>query len=145
MWASSYVRSSVAYPTPPLARRSRRRRTADCSFEGMLNGGILGRNWVDILKPGGYKVSALEIEEVLRSHPAIAECAVVGVPNEEWGEVVCAAIVPARPIEEQSLARWTAERLAPYKLPRRWLIVDDLPRNAMGKVTKPAVKEMFGV
>ena len=53
---------------------------------------LLGRTTVDIIKTGGFKVSALEIEDVLRSHPAVAECAVVGVADEEWGERVAAAI-----------------------------------------------------
>ena len=55
---------------------------------------ILGRQSVDIIKTGGYKVSALEIEDVLREHPDVRECAVVGVPDDEWGERVAAAIVP---------------------------------------------------
>ena len=53
---------------------------------------LLGRTSVDIIKTGGFKVSALEIEEVLRTHPAVAECAVVGVPDAEWGERVSAAV-----------------------------------------------------
>lgn len=111
-----------------------------------LNNGyyrILGRSSVDILKTGGYKVSALEIEEVLRRHPAVRECAVVGVPDEEWGDVVCAAVVADGDVEGDELRGFAAEHLAPYKLPRRWLTVPDLPRNAMGKVTKPAVKALF--
>ena len=107
---------------------------------------ILGRSSVDIIKTGGYKVSALEIEEALRGHPAVKDCAVVGVDDPEWGERVCTAVVPAGGTSSDaadSLREWLAERLAPYKLPRRWLFVDELPRNAMGKVTKPAVKELF--
>jgi malonyl-CoA/methylmalonyl-CoA synthetase len=108
---------------------------------------ILGRSSVDIIKTGGYKVSALEIEEALREHPAVKDCAVVGVEDPEWGERVCTAVVPASTTSSDSadsLKGWLAERIAPYKLPRRWIFVDDLPRNAMGKVTKTAVKEMFG-
>jgi malonyl-CoA/methylmalonyl-CoA synthetase len=108
---------------------------------------ILGRSSVDIIKTGGYKVSALEIEEALREHPAVKDCAVVGVEDPEWGERVCTAVVPASTSPSQSaesLKEWLAERIAPYKLPRRWVFVNDLPRNAMGKVTKPAVKELFG-
>jgi malonyl-CoA/methylmalonyl-CoA synthetase len=108
---------------------------------------ILGRNSVDIIKTGGYKVSALEIEEALRGHPAVKDCAVVGVDDPEWGERVCTAVVPASTASSDSaeaLKDWLAERIAPYKLPRRWVFVEELPRNAMGKVTKPAVKELFG-
>lgn len=123
-----------------------------------LEGGyyrILGRSSVDIIKTGGYKVSALEIEEVLREHPDVADCAVVGLPDPEWGERVAAAVVPTeRPGTsdrnhergEELLATldgWARERLASYKVPRRWRLVDELPRNAMGKVRKSAVRELF--
>ena len=106
---------------------------------------ILGRESVDIIKTGGYKVSALDIEEVLRTHPIIKECAVVGVDDEEWGERVCVAIVveQAESLDLDQLRGWAKARLAPYKIPTRMKTVDDLPRNAMGKVTKPEVKNLF--
>ncbi|MEX2281811.1 MAG: acyl-CoA synthetase [Gemmatimonadota bacterium] len=103
---------------------------------------ILGRSNIDIIKTGGYKISALEIEEVLRTHPDVHDCAVVGIEDAEWGERVCAAIVGSK-TDERELQAWLAERLAPYKLPRRWLQVDELPRNVMGKVTKQDVKRLF--
>jgi malonyl-CoA/methylmalonyl-CoA synthetase len=107
---------------------------------------ILGRSSVDILKTGGYKVSALEIEEVLRTHPAVAECAVVGVPDEEWGDRVCAALVlrPEEELTSEQLRAWAAGRLAPYKVPREVKVVEELPRNAMGKVVKPELRGVFG-
>ncbi len=106
---------------------------------------ILGRSSVDILKTGGEKISALEIEDVLRSHDAIADCAVVGVADERWGDRVCAAVVPRpdREVSEEDLRTFVKSRLAPYKVPKQFLLVPDLPRNAMGKVTKPAVRELF--
>jgi malonyl-CoA/methylmalonyl-CoA synthetase len=106
---------------------------------------ILGRANFDILKTGGHKVSALEIEEVLREHPAIAECAVVGVPDEEWGERVGAAVVlrEGAALDLAALQDWARQRLTKHKIPSRLLTVDALPRNAMGKVTKPAIAEMF--
>lgn len=104
---------------------------------------ILGRQSVDIIKTGGYKVSALEIENVLGGHPELAECAVVGVPDPDWGEAVCAALVARRELPRNELRDWARERLAPYKLPHRVLTVDELPKNAMGKVTKPAVRALF--
>lgn len=106
---------------------------------------LLGRQSVDIIKSGGYKISALEIEEVLREHPAIGECAVVGIEDPEWGERVAVAVVPREdaPIELEALRDWARPRLARYKLPSRLLVVRDLPRNAMGKASKPAVKRMF--
>jgi malonyl-CoA/methylmalonyl-CoA synthetase len=106
---------------------------------------ILGRSSVDIIKTGGYKVSALEIEEALREHPGVAEVAVVGVPDEEWGERVAAAVVP-RPgtaVTLDDLRRWASSRLAKYKLPTRLVALTSLPRNAMGKVVKSRVKELF--
>src|SRR5579883_3468991 len=106
---------------------------------------ILGRTSIDILKTGGHKVSALEIEEVLREHPAVAECAVVGVPDVEWGERVATAIVlrDGCALDLPSLRTWAKQRLAAHKVPSRLLVVDALPRNAMGKVTKPAVRRFF--
>jgi malonyl-CoA/methylmalonyl-CoA synthetase len=106
---------------------------------------ILGRTSIDILKTGGHKVSALEVEEVLREHPAIAECAVVGVPDPEWGERIATALVlkngAALLLEE--LRAWAKERLAAYKVPSRLITLEVLPRNAMGKVIKPAIVELF--
>jgi len=106
---------------------------------------ILGRTNIDILKTGGHKVSALEIEEALRRHPAVAECGVVGIPDAEWGERVAAAVVlkDGDVLDLQSLRTWARELLAPHKLPSRLLVVDALPRNAMGKVMKPALASLF--
>jgi malonyl-CoA/methylmalonyl-CoA synthetase len=106
---------------------------------------ILGRNSVDIIKSGGYKISALEIEEVLRTHPDIQECAVVGIADEEWGERVSAAIVSTndKPIELAELKEWAGERLAKYKIPSQLLALEELPRNVMGKVTKKTVQKLF--
>jgi malonyl-CoA/methylmalonyl-CoA synthetase len=106
---------------------------------------LLGRTSVDIIKTGGFKVSALEIEEVLRLHPAIEECAVVGIGDAEWGERVSAAVElrPGAYLSLQELQEWARERLAPYKIPRALKPVPSLPRNAMGKVTKPEVAGLF--
>ena len=105
---------------------------------------ILGRDSVDIIKSGGYKISALEIEEVLRTHPEINDAAVVGIPNEEWGELVVAAVVAKNiNLDSKELNEWIRGMMASYKTPRNYLIVNELPRNAMGKVTKNEVKELF--
>ena len=106
---------------------------------------ILGRNSVDIIKTGGFKVSALEVEDVLREHPDIAECAVVAMEDLEWGERVCAALVLARDgaLTLEQLRDWSRERLAPYKMPSRMIEVGELPRNAMGKVVKPDLTKLF--
>ena len=99
---------------------------------------LLGRRNTDIIKSGGYKISALEIEDVLRSHPAIADCAVTGVPDDEWGErvAVTAELVSGAELTLDELQEWGRSRLAPYKVPRVLECVTALPRNAMGKVVK---------
>ena len=106
---------------------------------------IMGRSSIDIIKSGGYKLSALEIEAALLDHPAIKECAIVGVLDDTWGETVAAATVleDGQQLELEELRHWCRDRLSTYKIPKKLLHVDQLPRNAMGKVTKPAVKELF--
>ena len=120
-------------------------RTGDVAVVADGSYRLLGRSSVDIIKTGGYKVSALEVEEVLRTHPAIAECAVVGVEDAEWGERVCAAVEPRgeADLTLAALQAWAKERLAPYKIPRALRSVPALPRNAMGKVTKREVAKLF--
>jgi malonyl-CoA/methylmalonyl-CoA synthetase len=102
---------------------------------------ILGRTSVDILKSGGYKLSALEIEEVLREHAEVAEVAVVGVADEAWGDRVVACVIrrdPSdAPCDEATLRAFVRERLAPYKVPKEIRFVAELPKNALGKVVKP--------
>ncbi len=106
---------------------------------------ILGRSSVDIIKTGGEKVSALEIEETLLTHPDIKQCAVVGVPDPVWGEKVCAAVVldADGTVDLETLRAWGKERLAPYKVPKELVVLEKLPRNAMGKIIKPDVKKLF--
>ena len=99
---------------------------------------LLGRTSVDIIKTGGYKISALEIEEVIRAHPSVSDCAVVGVPDEDWGERVSVDVElrEGASLTLDELRDWTKDRLAPYKAPRQLRCVQALPRNAMGKVIK---------
>jgi len=106
---------------------------------------IMGRQSIDIIKSGGYKLSALEIEATLLDHPAIRECAVVGVPDETWGEAVSAVVVleAGTALSLEALREWSRDRLSSYRIPKCLLVVKQLPRNAMGKVTKPAVVELF--
>jgi malonyl-CoA/methylmalonyl-CoA synthetase len=103
---------------------------------------LLGRSSVDIIKSGGYKLSALEIEAALIEHPAVAEIAVIGLPDPTWGEIVTACMVPrtgATPPTLEELQLFARDRLAPYKLPRALRVLSALPRNAMGKVQKRAL------
>ncbi|KAL2928438.1 Malonate--CoA ligase [Bienertia sinuspersici] len=114
---------------------------------------ILGRTSADIMKVGGYKLSALEIEAILLEHPAVSECCVLGVPDKTYGEVVTAIIVPHEEVkikqqEElkpaltlEELCSSAKDKLAPYKLPTQLYLWDSLPRNAMGKVNKKELKK----
>jgi malonyl-CoA/methylmalonyl-CoA synthetase len=106
---------------------------------------ILGRSSLDIIKTGGYKVSALEIEDILLQHALILECAVVGIPDITWGESVAVALVfeGETELDLKELRIWAKEKLAHYKIPTQIKKVEMLPRNAMGKVIKNQVKELF--
>ena len=101
---------------------------------------LLGRTSVDVLKSGGYKISALEIEAALRDHPAIADLAVIGVPDPTltWGDLVTACVVlrDGASLTLDELKEFARDRLAVYKLPRALRVCAALPRNAMGKVQK---------
>jgi len=107
---------------------------------------IMGRLSVDIIKSGGYKLSALEIEAALLDHPDISEVAVLGLPDDTWGEAVSAAVVTKNgaDLALPALREWCKSRLSVYKIPQRLVLVKELPRNAMGKVTKPAIRGLFG-
>ncbi|MHA8097066.1 acyl-CoA synthetase [Aquirufa antheringensis] len=119
-------------------------KTGDIATMDELGGyRILGRNSVDIIKSGGYKISALEIEEVLRTYPGIDDCCVVGVENDEWGELVSAAIVCQDDFDTKALNAWMREQMPAYKTPRAYYRLPELPRNAMGKVTKKDVVNLI--
>lgn len=95
---------------------------------------IVGRESVDLIKSGGYRVGAGEVEAALLSHPDVAEAAVVGVPDDDLGQRIVAFVVgEAQP---QTLIDYVAQQLSVHKRPREVRIVDALPRNAMGKVLK---------
>ena len=106
---------------------------------------ILGRSSIDIIKSGGYKLSALEIEGVLLGHEAIREAAVIGLPDDTWGEIVAAAVTlnDGASLDLAGLKQWCGERMSSYRIPRRLKVMDDLPRNAMGKVIKTALRDML--
>ncbi len=112
---------------------------ATCDAEGYVR--LLGRASVDILKCAGYKLSAVEIEEALRAHPAVDDVAVVGLPDEALGDRPVACVVAREGAFAAGLAEALSAhcraRLAPYKVPRAFVAVADLPRNALGKVQKP--------
>lgn len=100
---------------------------------------ILGRSSVDILKSGGEKISALEIEDVLLRHETVSEAAVVGIDDEEWGERVVAVVVAKAPVDPEDLRSWVRASLAPHKVPKEVHFTEALPRNPLGKTVKPEV------
>ncbi|MDX2092411.1 MAG: AMP-binding protein [Kofleriaceae bacterium] len=104
------------------------------SEDGQLR--IVGRRSTDLIKCGGFKVGAGEVEGALLDHPAVAEAAVIGAPDDDLGERIVAFIVTRGPIEPKALEDHVAARLSPHKRPREVHVVDVLPRNAMGKVQK---------
>jgi feruloyl-CoA synthase len=94
----------------------------------------------DVIISGGVNIYPREIEEVLAKHDAVLESCVVGVPHEEWGETVKAVVVLKGQVSEEELRAFTAEHLAEFKCPRIYSFVDELPRNASGKILKQQVK-----
>ena len=101
---------------------------------------MLGRASVDLLKSGGYKISALEIEASILEHVGVAECCVVGIQDETWGEVIVAIVRLRQDFYIRDVQSYTKEHLAPYKLPRKWIQLDEIPKNAMGKVNKKELR-----
>ncbi|OQR92638.1 acyl-CoA synthetase [Achlya hypogyna] len=109
---------------------------------------ILGRASVDIIKSAGYKLSALEIERVLLEHPQVRECAVYGVENETWGQIVTTVMRTADDIRDvadlkPSFPEHLKINLAKYKIPRVIHIVESIPKNAMGKINKKMLPSIF--
>ena len=129
--------------------------TRDAIRDGWLHSGDVARcdedgcyyivdRWKDMYISGGENVYPAEVEKVLEQHPAIAEVAVVGMPDDRWGEVGKAyfgvragAVAP----DEDALRDFCRERLAGYKVPKAFQLMDTLPRNALGKVVKQTLRD----
>jgi malonyl-CoA/methylmalonyl-CoA synthetase len=92
----------------------------------------------ELIITGGYNVYPREVEELLRGHPLVADAAVVGEPDSKWGEIVVACVVPTSDAGdlESELDSWAEANLVDYKRPRRWRVVDTIPRNALGKILR---------
>ncbi|RVE45113.1 hypothetical protein evm_010222 [Chilo suppressalis] len=121
-------------------------RTGDTALfaEGRFK--ILGRTSVDIIKTSGYKVSALQVESAILEHPAVSDVAVLGVEDENYGEIVSAVVVLKEKcnLTLKELKDEAGKKLAPYQLPRNLLVVDTMPRNAMGKLDKKEIRRLYG-
>ncbi|MCX4756503.1 acyl-CoA synthetase [Kitasatospora purpeofusca] len=102
---------------------------------------IVGRASVDLIKSGGYRIGAGEVEAALRDHPAVADAAVVGAPDADLGQAIVAYVVPDGPVTGEQLTDFVASRLSVHKRPRRVVLVSELPRNALGKVLKKQLLE----
>jgi acyl-CoA synthetase (AMP-forming)/AMP-acid ligase II len=120
-------------------------RTGDLARRGRLGLIEFAGRKKDVIKHGGYSVFAAEVEGALEEHASVAEAAVVGVPDERKGEVPAAAVrcVADRSMSEGELVAWAEERLSDYKVPRRILFVDELPRTGTEKVRKQDVRALF--
>ncbi|THA41495.1 fatty acyl-CoA synthetase [Streptomyces sp. A1547] len=97
----------------------------------------------DVINSGGVLVASRQVEDVLYTHPGVAEAAVVGLPDERWIEAVTAVVVPRGGVTEAELLAYARERLAGFKAPKRVLFVDALPRNASGKILKRELRDRF--
>ena len=145
-----------AEPVPRVPQPARRHRGGACATAGSRPATsrratpdgyirIVGRRATDLIKSGGYKIGAGEIENALLEHPAVAEAAVTGEPDDDLGERIVAWIVAAgddKP-RERELADHVARLLTPHKRPREVRYLDELPRNAMGKVTKATLRVLI--
>jgi acyl-CoA synthetase (AMP-forming)/AMP-acid ligase II len=128
--------------------------TAQALVDGWLHTGDVGRfdaegylylvdRKKDMIISGGENIASREIEEVLRRHDAIKDCAVIGLPDPKWGESACAIVRLTRDVSDDELLEYCRAYLAGYKTPKRWIRVDDLPLNASGKVDKPQLRRRY--
>ena len=99
----------------------------------------------DMVISGGENIYPVEIENVLITHPAVSEVAIIGVPDTKWGESLLAWVIPApgARVSGDELEQYLRQSLAGYKVPRRYEFVDALPRNATGKVLKRELRALY--
>jgi len=98
----------------------------------------------DMIISGGENIASREVEEVIRSHPAVRDCAVIGQPDPQWGERLCAVVVLHTEIDDSALVLHCRDALAGFKTPKTWVRVDQLPLNAAGKIDKPRLRKELG-
>jgi len=125
--------------------------TALAIVDGWLHTGDIGRfdeegylyivdRKKDMVISGGENVASREVEEVMRLHPAVRDCAVIGLPDPRWGESICCVLQLESEVSDRELIDHCRRHLASFKTPRRWIRVASLPLNAAGKVDKPALR-----
>jgi acyl-CoA synthetase (AMP-forming)/AMP-acid ligase II len=128
--------------------------TAQAVVDGWLHTGDIGRfddegylyivdRKKDMIISGGENIASREIEEVLRRHASVLDCAVIGLPDAKWGESPCAVLVLRDEVGDRELSEHCRTLLAAYKTPRRWIRVEQLPLNAAGKTDKPLLRHRF--
>ena len=100
---------------------------------------LLGRRH-ELIISGGFNIYPREIEELLATYPGVAEAAVIGLPHAEWGEVPAAYLVCTAAVDQAALIAYCKTQLASFKVPRQITLVQELPRNAMGKLQKHLLK-----
>jgi acyl-CoA synthetase (AMP-forming)/AMP-acid ligase II len=120
-------------------------RTGDLARRGPLGTVVFMGRQKEVIKHGGYSVYASEVQQALEAHPAVLEAAVLGLADDRVGEIPVAAvrIANGERLENLGLEAWLAERLADYKVPKRFVVVEELPRTGTDKVQKQQLRELF--
>src|SRR5690606_34525040 len=95
----------------------------------------------DLIISGGENIHPAEIEQALAEHPGVAECAAFGLPDAKWGELVAVAVVRRGEVSEAELTAYLQERIARFKLPRKWVWLEQLPKTALGKVQRSVLAQ----
>jgi acyl-CoA synthetase (AMP-forming)/AMP-acid ligase II len=120
-------------------------RTGDLARRGPLGTVVFMGRQKEVIKHGGYSVYASEVQQALEAHPAVLEAAVLGLADDRVGEIPVAAVrlVDDKDLTELGLEAWMIERLADYKVPKRYVVVDELPRTGTAKVQKQQLRALF--
>jgi acyl-coenzyme A synthetase/AMP-(fatty) acid ligase len=113
--------------------------------KGLLGTVVFVGRQKDVIKHAGYSVYAVEVQEALERHPDVLEAVVVGLPDATKGEIPAAVVrlTPGSDLVDLQLEAWASEHLARYKVPRRWVAVDELPRTGTNKVQKRHLVALF--
>ena len=128
-----------------------RKATTDAIVEGWFDTGDIARicehgfvsildRSKDMINRGGTKIFSAELEELLRAHPAVEDAAVIGIPDALGGEAIAAYLVPSGPLAASEIRAWVRENMADYAAPKIVTLIEALPRNAVGKTDKQALR-----